>query len=209
MFHCKKHFATRFAYLPAFALAVALIFSATPTQAQQPRFQLLKTYVRLPEMQPQASYTLLTYDQQITFIPPRDSVVQMREYGEVQFSFKDDRCVMKLRLSTNSPASASPGGWDQLRNEVQARNPDAEVSAPAIFNSSCQPGCIFTIQQPTPLKTKLITRLAFAPFHGGMLEMSVSAASPKFEAQKVFFNCFTSSVTVQKPDPAALSLRTD
>jgi hypothetical protein len=96
-----------------------------------------------------------------------------------------------------------------LRTEVQARYPDAEVSAPAMFNSSCQPGCVFTIQQPTQLKTKLITRLAFAPFRGGMLELSVSAASPKFEAQKNFFNFFTSSVTVEKPNPATLSIRMD
>ena len=191
------------------APALAFLLTATPLAAQQPRFQLLKTYVRLPEMQPRASFTLLTDDQQITFIPPMDSTVQMREFGEVQFSFKDDRCMMRLRVSTNSPALASPGSWEQLRNDVQARYPDSEVSAPSMFHSSGQPGCVFTIQQPTALKTKLVTRLAFAPFRGGMLELSVSAAAPKFEAQQVYFNYFAGSVTVQKPDPTTLSLRTE
>src|SRR5882724_2977821 len=188
MFPFKNHLTSRvvarIARMPVSALALVLLFSTAPLRAQQGRFQLLKTYVRIPEMQPQASYTLLTDDQQITFIPPRDSIVQMREFGEVQFTYKDDRCVMKLRISTNNPASASPGAWEQLRNELQARHPDAEVSAPAMFHSSCQPGCVFTIQQPTALGTKLITRLGFAPFPGGMLELSVSAAAPKFEAQQ-------------------------
>ncbi len=213
MFPCKNHFAARLAGRIACASicapALALLFTAAPLQAQPPRFQLLKTYVRLPEMQPRASFTLLTDDQQITFIPPMDSMVQMREFGEVQFSFKDDRCVMKLRVSTNSPALASPGSWEQLRNDVQARYPDAEVSAPSIFHSSGKPGCVFKIEQPTALKTKLVTRLAFAPFQGGMLELSVSAAAPKFEAQQIYFNYFAGSVTVQKPDPTTLSLRTE
>jgi hypothetical protein len=213
MFPCKNNFTTRIAAriprAPICALALVLLSAAAPLQAQQPRFQLLKTYVRLPEMQPQASFTLLTDEQQITFIPPRDSSVQMREIGEVQFNYKDDRCLMKLRLSTNCPTLASPDSWEQLRAEVQARYTDAEVSAPSMFHSSCQPGCVFTIQQPTPLNTKLVTRLAFAPFQGGMLELSVSAAAPKFEAQQAFFNYFAASVTVEKPDPSTLSLRTD
>lgn len=213
MFPCKNNFCTRIvariSRAPICALALVFLSAAAPLQAQPGKFQLLKTYVRIPEMQPQASFTLLTDDQQITFIPPRDSIVQIREIGAVQFSYKDDCCVMKLRLSTNNPASASPDSWEQLRGEVQARYPDAEVSAPAMFHSSCQPGCVFTIQQPTALGTKLITRLAFAPFQGGMLEVSVSAAAPKFEAQQVFFNCFAASLTVEKPDPTTLSLRTE
>lgn len=213
MFPCKNNFCTRIVArilrAPICALALVFLSAAAPLQAQPGKFQLLKTYVRIPEMQPQASFTLLTDDQQITFIPPRDSIVQIREIGAVQFSYKDDCCVMKLRLSTNNPASASPDSWEQLRGEVQARYPDAEVSAPAMFHSSCQPGCVFTIQQPTALGTKLITRLAFAPFQGGMLEVSVSAAAPKFEAQQVFFNCFAASLTVEKPDPTTLSLRTE
>jgi hypothetical protein len=213
MFPCKNNFTTRIAAriprVSIYALALVILGSVAPLRAQQPRFQLLKTYVRLPEMQPQASFTLLTDDQQITFIPPRDSVVQIREIGVVQFSYKDDRCVMKLRLSTNNPALASPDSWEQLRGEVQARYPDAEVSAPAMFHAGCQPGCVFMIQQPTPLQTKLVTRLAFVPFQGGMLEMSVSAAAPKFEDQQPFFNCFVASVTVEKPDPSTLAIRTD
>ncbi len=213
MFPCKNNFPTRFAAriprAPVCALVLAFLSAAAPLQAQQGKFQLLKTYVRMPEMQPQASFTLLTDDQQITFIPPRDSTVQMREIGEIQFTYKDDRCMMRLRLSTNNPALASPDSWEQLRAEVQARYPDAEVSAPAMFHSSCQPGCVFMIQQPTPLQTKLVTRLAFAPFQGGMLELSVSAAAPKFEAQQAFFNYFAASVTVEKPDPSTLSIRTD
>jgi len=63
---------------------------------------------------------------------------------------------------------ASPGSWEQLRAEVQAL-PGPEVSAPAMFHSSCQPGCVFMIQQPTPLHTKLVTRLAFRAVQGGML----------------------------------------
>jgi len=213
MFPCKNSLTTRIAArilrAPICMLALVFLGSVAPLQAQQGKFQLLKTYVRIPEMQPQASFTLLTEDQQITFIPPRDSTVQMREIGEVQFNYKDDRCMMRLRLSTNNPALASPGSWEQLRAEVQARYPDAEVSAPAMFHSSCQPGCVFMIQQPTPLQTKLVTRLAFAPFQGGMLELSVSAAAPKFEAQQAFFNYFAASVTVEKPDPTTLSIRTD
>src|SRR5258708_27354548 len=185
MFPCKHHLtsriAARIARVPVCALALALLFSTAPLLAQQGKFQLLKTYVRIPEMQPQASFTLLTEDHQITFIPPRDSTVQMREIGEVQFNYKDDRCMMRLRLSTNNPALASPDSWEQLRAEVQARYPDAEVSAPMMFHFSCQAGCAFKIEQPTALKTKLITRLGFAPFQGGMLELSVSAAGPDVE----------------------------
>jgi hypothetical protein len=213
MFRCKNKMAGRFVAwtlrAPVCALALVLLGSVAPLHAQQPRFQLLKTYVRLPEMRPQASFTLLTYDQQITFIPARESTVQMREFGEVQFSFKDDRCVMKLRITTNSPALASPGSWEQLRNDVQARYPDSVVSAPAIFNSSCKPGCVFKIEQPTPLKTKLLTRLAFVPLQDGMMEVSISAAAPKFEAQQVFFNYFANSITVERPDPTTLSMRTE
>ena len=213
MFPCKNSFTTRIAArIPrASVCALALVFlsAAAPLQAQQGKFQLLKTYVKIPEMQPQASFTLLTDDQQITFVPPRDSTVQMREIGEVQFTYKDDRCMMRLRLSTNNPALASPDSWEQLRAEVQARYTDAEVSAPSMFHSSCQPGCVFTIQQPTALGTKLITRLAFLPVRGGMLELSMSAAAPKFEAQQDFFNYFANSVTVEKPDPTTLSMRTD
>jgi hypothetical protein len=152
MFPCKNNFTTRIAAriprAPICALALVFLSAAAPMQAQQGKFQLLKTYVRIPEMQPQASFTLLTDDQQITFIPPRDSVVQIREIGVVQFSYKDDRCVMKLRLSTNNPALASPDSWEQLRGEVQARYPTREVSAPAMFHSSCQPAASLRFSSP-------------------------------------------------------------
>src|ERR1700692_2882267 len=72
------------------------------------KFQLLKTYVRLPEVPAIESYTLVTDTRQITFIPPADAILQPDpQKAEVRMSFKDDYCTPKLQLSAVSHAMAA------------------------------------------------------------------------------------------------------
>ena len=185
---------------------VFLCFAARPGAAQG-NFELLKTYLKFPEMQPQASFTLVTYEQQITFLAPRDSTVQLYN-GEVQFTFKDDHCIFKLRLSTNSPSLASSEGWDALRGRVVERFSGSDVGPATLLNTSCLPGCSFLINEKTAYNTKLKTQLAYVPFQGGMLEFSLTSATDKgFEGEKLAFNRFVQTLRVERPDRRTLTLR--
>ncbi len=178
-----------------------------PAGAAQGRFELLKTYMKFPEMQPQASFTLVNDEHQITFLPPRDSTVQLHN-GEVEFTFKDDHCIFKLRLSTNSPSLAGPDGWDELRGRVAERFFSADISPATLLNTSCLPGCSFLINEKTAYNTKLKTELAYVPFQGGMLEFTLTSATDKgFDAEKLAFNRFVQSLRVERPDRRTLTLR--
>ena len=185
---------------------VFLCFAARPGAAQG-RFELLKTYMKFPEMQPVASFTLVTDEHQITFLPPRDSTVQLRN-GEVEFTFKDDHCIFKLRLSTNSPALASPEAWDELRGRVAERFFGADISPATLLNTGGLPGCSFLINEKTAYNTKLKTQLACVPFQGGMLEFCLTSATDKgFDGEKMAFSRFVQSLRVERPDRRTLTLR--
>jgi hypothetical protein len=178
--------------------------------AEDERFELIKTYTKVPESPPAKSFTLLTDEHQITFIPPQSSIVQLqREKREVWMSFADDRCLIKLQLSTNSPGLVAPDYCEQLRKLVQDRYPEAEVGPANFCYNSCSPGRSFDIQRPTASKMKLITRLAFVPFHGGMLEVSVSASDAKFHNAQFGLTWVLNSLRVEKPNPDSLAPRKD
>ena len=55
--------------------------------------------------------------------------------------------------------------------------------------------------------TRFVARIPRAPVCALVLAF-LSAAAP-LQAQQAFFNYFAASVTVEKPDPATLSIRTD
>ena len=194
----------------SFCILVSYFCLLFSLHAAEETFQLLKTYTKKPDVPPAKSFTLLTDEHQITFIPPYDSIVELqREKKEVWIKYKDDRCLFKLVLSTNSPDWASPAYSDQLRQQVQDRYPDAEVGPAALCRNSCAPGSYFDIQRSTAYKTKLITRLAFVPFKGGMLEVSLSAADAKFHVQQLAMARLLNSLLVEKADPHTLILRKD
>jgi hypothetical protein len=182
----------------------------SPTAAADDTFQLLKTYTKMPEAPPVKSFALVTDHHQVTFVPPHDSIVRLdRDKEEVCISFQDDRCLIKLQLSTNSPSFVSPAYCEHLRKLVQARFPEAEVGPATVCYNSCSTGRSFDIQRFTVYKTKLITRLVFVPFRDGMLEISLSAADTKFNAQQFALSGMLNSLLVEKPNPDALSLRKD
>lgn len=185
-------------------------FCLSASLAAEERFQLFKSYTKIPDSPPAKSFTLLGYKHQITFMAPQDSVVQLeREKKEVWIGYQDDRCLIKVQLSTNSPSLASTASSDQLHQLVQARYPEAEVG-PAIFcYNSCSPGLFFDIQRPTAYKTKLITRIAFVPCQDGMLEVSLTASDAKFRSQLFALTGVLNSFLVEKPNPGSISLRQD
>lgn len=202
----RKHHAFR----AAFCMMTFGFFFLLSLPAAEEKFQLLKTYTKMPDSPPAKSFTLLTDDRQITFIPPQDSLVQLhQEKKEVWISYPDDRCLIKLQLSTNNPGLTSPPFADQLRRLVQDRYPDAEVGPAAFCYNSCSPGRSFDIQRSTTFKTKLTTRLAFVPFKDGMLEVSLSASDVKFRAQQFALTCVLNSLLVEKPNPDTLLPRKD
>lgn len=178
--------------------------------AQEERFELIKTYTKVPDSPPAKSFTLLTDKRQISFIPPQGSIVELhREKKEVWMSFPDDRCLIKLQLSTNNPSCVSPDSCEQLRQLVQNRYPTAEVGPANVCFNSCSPGRSFDIQRPTTLKMKFITRLAFVPFQDGMLEISLSTSEAKFNNSQFGLTWVLNSLRVEKPNPDTLTLRKD
>jgi hypothetical protein len=194
----------------SFCILISYFCLLGSLSAQEERFELLKTYTKVPESPPAKSFTLLTDERQITFIPPQGSIVQLhREKREIWMSFADDRCLIKLQLSTNSPGMVSPDYCEQLRKLVQDRYPDAEVGPANFCYNSCSAGRSFDIQRPTASKMKLITRLAFVPFHDGMLEVSVSAADAKFHNAQFALTWLLNSLRVEKPNPDTLAPRKD
>ncbi len=194
----------------SFCILITYFCLLCSLSAAEERFELLKTYTKVPDSPLAKSFTLVTDEHQITFIPPRDALVQLhREKREVWMSFPDDRCLIKLQLSTNSPGMVSLDFCDQLRQLVQDRYPGAEVGPANFCYNSCAPGRSFDIQRPTASKMKLITRLAFVPFHDGMLEVSVSASDDKFRNAQFGLTWVLNSLRVEKPNPDRLALRKD
>ncbi len=165
-------------------------------------FQLFKTYTPMPDCPPAKSFTLVTEDRQVTFIPPADSAVKMfYEKREVWVTYPDDRCLVKLAVSTNSPALVRSGYTNELHQLLEKRYPDADVGPATFCYNSCSPGYFFDIQQYTAYKTKLITRLAFVPVPDGMLEISVTSSEAKFRLQQFALYPLLSSLHVERPNP--------
>ncbi len=194
----------------SFSILVSCFCLLFSLPAAADSFQLLETYTKVPEAPPAKSFTLLTDDHQITFIPPDAAFVELHwESREVAIRYQDERCLIKLRLSTNNPTLLSPDFSDHLRQLVQERYPGAAVGPAEVCHNSCSPGRYFDIQRPTALKTKLMTRLAFVPIKGGMLEVSLSASDAKFHVQQFAMSRLLNSFLVEKPDPNTLILRKD
>jgi hypothetical protein len=189
-------------------LSIALLCLAGTLLAGEAKFQLFKTYVKLPEVPALESYTLVTDYHQITFIPPKDGILQTDpQKSEIQISFKDNHCTIKLQLSGISPSLAAPNSWEQLRAIVQSRYADGEVSPGAACYNSSAPGCSFNIQRTTVYKTKLVTFLAFVPFPGSMMEVSMSATPANAAAQQLTVQSLLNSFRFEKPNPATISFR--
>ena len=127
---------------------------------------------------------------------------------EVKFKFRDDRCLITLRHSEVSPALASQAGWNKLREIIQERHPDAEVSEGcACLNSCGAGGCSFTIRRRTGFgDLMLITRLSFIPVEGGTVEVSMTANGNKFATEEFVFRNFLNCLRIEKSNPPKASL---
>jgi len=194
-------------------LAIMSLFclgsGADPAGAKEAKFELRKITVNLPEFPPTEAYTLETDDYELTFIPPHESQLRFNQANqEVKFKFRDDRCLITLRHSEVSPALASQAGWNKLREIIQERHPDAEVSEGcACLNSCGAGGCSFTIRRRTGFgDLMLITRLSFIPVEGGTVEVSMTANGSKFATEEFVFRNFLNCLRIEKSNPPKAGL---
>ena len=188
-------------------IVCCFLLSGVAAKAQD-TFQLLKTYTPVPDCPPAKSLTLVTDDHQVTFIPPENSVVKpYYEKRELWITYPDDRCLLKLLVSTNNAELVRSGYTNELRKLLEQRYPAAEVAPAAVCHTGCSLGYSFDIQQYTAYKTKIITRLAFVPVPAGMLELSVTSSEAKFGLQQFALARLLSSLHAERPNPATLSVR--
>lgn len=191
------------------AIVCFLLFLGLAVRAQD-TFQLLKTYTPVPDCPPAKSMTLVTDERQITFIPPENSIVKpYYEKQELWFTYPDDRCLLKLAVSTNSAELLKNGYTNELQKLVQKRYPDAEVGPATLCHCHHSIGLSFDIQQVTAYKTRMTTRLAFVPVPNGMLEVSLRSTEARFPSQQCALSRLLGWMRVERSNPATLSIRKD
>jgi hypothetical protein len=205
-FRWRKQFTT----VPACRAIVCLLLLLGLAARAQDTFQLLKTYTPVPDSPPARSMTLVTEDRQITFIPPENSIVKpYHEKQELWITYPDDRCLLKLAVSTNSAELLKSGYTNELRKLVQKRYPDAAVGEATLCHCHHSLGLSFDIQEFTAYKTKMTTRLAFVPVPNGMLEVSLRSTEARFPSQQCALSRLLGWMRVERSNPASLSVRKD
>lgn len=191
------------------AIVCFLLLLGLAAKAQD-TFQLLKTYTPVPDSPPARSMTLVTDERQITFIPPEHSIVKpYYEKQELWITYPDDRCLLKLAVSTNSAELLRSGYTNELRKLIQKRYPDAEVGQATLCHCHNSLGLSFDIQELTAYKTRMTTRLAFVPVPNGMLEVSLRSTEARFPSQQCALSRLLGRLRVERSNPATLSIRKD
>jgi len=188
-----------------FATALLLTLTFCPagsSLAGDQRFLFYRTSMPVPDAPPREGCTLLTESCQLVFLPPRDSLVGADSAArEIKVWYRDGRCFMKLTPSAQSTTLVQPANWEQLRAVLQARDQNSQVSAGSSCDNSSMPGCYFDVRHTNSPNMKLITRVAFVPYHDGMFEISLTATEAKFPAQLFAFNNFLNCLRIEKPKP--------
>jgi hypothetical protein len=178
-------------------------------EVKEPKFDLQKTNIVMPEFPVTEAYTLETDEHDLTFIPPRDARVLIDpKKREVRFYYRDERCLIILRHGDVNPALVATDSWDKLRDIVKGRYADAEVSEGAACRNSCGAGgCSFTIRRKTGYgNLTVMTHLSFIPIDGGVLEVSMAAADHKFPAQLGAFRNFLNCLRLEQKDNSKVRL---
>jgi hypothetical protein len=184
-------------------LCSTLLAQAGPFSAEKGRFFLTHTKVEMAESVPIEALTLHTDEERFTFIPPLDAVINTDPVKkEVWMSFRDERCVIVIKPTELSPDMTSPAAWVQLRERVQSRFPESQVS-PALpcCNSSAAGGCTFTLRRTTVYKTKLVTSLSFVPYADGVLEVSMTTSDARASTGQFTVNSLLNCLRVEKATP--------
>jgi len=152
----------------------------------------------IPERGKVTAYVLLLQTNRFTFLPPPQWQVNFEPKERRSLLTSPDLTaaitiqVLSLEHPPKAPLEAEP-----LRAELMRRFPGAKILRESRCYLSAIQGLAFDLERAGDKGARVVTRQAFAPFSGGMLEFSLTAPQNKFESLRLAFSNVLTSFQIE------------
>ena len=169
-------------------------------------FRLVKRAVKIAERGEVIGYTLLVESNKFSFLPPLNWQVRGSP-SEKQVVFLPRDLIASISLKVLPTQVATNAGLhpDQVRQLALDRYPDAKVRGQFTCVVNGGPGEAIDLERVGGNETLVLTRLAYLPVPGGLVEFNLTAPSRKFaDYQFTFGNLLTTFRSESCPPPQAI-----
>jgi len=158
------------------------------------QFRLFTRPLNIPERGIVTSYVLHTDEAEFRFLPPADWVVQENATTRtVVMMARNLTTSISFKIMEAGSEAGGRVGTNQWRNAISERYPGARILAEFPCYTGNGEGTAFDLERTAANKSKILTRLAFVPMHGGMIEFNLTTPVGKLdELHLVFGNLLTS-----------------
>ncbi len=158
--------------LIGFAAIIAVLQCAVAVLGAAP-FTIESGTVSIPENGTVSSLIVRTAQAEVSFVPPPLWKLAIdTNSSTLTWQTPDFRSMLRLRFAPGQGGSASLK-QEAVRERVRADFPDAVIKDEAECFTATHPGRGFELEQ-RKAKFPSVTRLAFVPYEGGLLELQMA-----------------------------------
>jgi hypothetical protein len=129
------------------------------------------------------------------FTPPPTWSQQFKaQENEISYRSPSNDAFIKFSITWTKPGELTPPKSEFLRDYLKTKYADAKILEEFPCYTCSQSGIAFQLEQTSVNLKTALTRVAFVPFPGGLLEFRLTTAADLFRQRQLSFSAMVSSL---------------
>ena len=173
-------------------LAGQICGPVTALDGMKDEFRVFTERVPMQEQGFVYGYAVVIDNRKFSFLPPGDWIEESNAKERlITFTRRDLKAVLTVGISRTNINSKM---W---ASKIHEEFPEAKITADFVCYTAGLEGRAFEFERTSPRNLKLVTRLAFVPFSGGLIKFQMTTAPEIFRSCHPLFGRVVTSFQVQ------------
>lgn len=152
----------------------------------------------IPERGTVTSCVILLGSNRFSFLPPADWRVHCDDSTKlVTLTSRDLGVGLHFKFVSDRFQTGQPLQVEMLRTQVLQRFSNGKIANEFACFTSGREGLAFDVEYTGAKKIKMLTRLAFIPFPGGLVEFNLTGTEKQFESNHLAFGNLLTSFRIE------------
>jgi hypothetical protein len=178
-----------------------LIVAATFTRVSAQSFTLATRPLVIPENGEFTQLVIITSTNEFLFLPPAGWKLGI-DTNQTQLTWLAPDFASSITLKIVPRNEGKPPAREQMRQTILEAFSGAKiVDEPACYTGS-GPGQAFDLEYPGGKDFKQASRLAYLPFHDGIVEFALTTSAEKFPKRQYDLNLLLNSFHIEPRGPS-------